>query len=1183
MQKFGLLVPYIRNFKKFMLIMKLCSLILLISLATASAKTSYSQNTKFTLNLGQVTVKQLFDKIESSSEFIFVYYDNIVDLSKEVSITANNETLEEILEKVFKSSENTYKVFDRQVVITKRDGLKADTEVLSAPQPQKKEITGQVADSKGLALPGVSVVIKGTSIGTITDLNGKFNLSVPAETKSLVFSFVGMSSQEIVLGNKSTFNIKLSEQVVGLEEIVTVGYGTEKKVNLTGALSVVSGNKLNNSHISSLAEMLQGQLSGLSVIQSTGEPGNEQVNLTLRGRGSFGGNLAPLLVVDGIPVTDISAINTSSIESVTALKDAASSAIYGSRAAGGVLLITTKQGATGKEVISFDSDISVHSPARMPSLITNSAEYMTMYNEAKQNRYGIGTANLYTQAQIDSYKNAPKGDLKHPNTDWANALFNPAKVQNINLGITGGNENSSHNITLGIINQPGTMTGFDYKKYTLQINLTSKLNKRIQVGVSARAMYSERDGAGGSNSPGQNLPFSESIMNQAINQAPTYGPRLANGNFVSMAFPTIETPSTNPFATIYNTPTTDRDLRLETSAFLKVSFTDWLTWESRGGFNIDNDLKHSFSALTSTYYWDGTQPPNAQPGSVGGNLGAGDANGRMINPVFFTTLNAHKQIGNHYISAMGGYQAEYTRTNFFSAQRQNFLQSAAQQIDAGVNNTNQFTTGNSSELALESFFGRINYNYKEKYLVEINARADGSSRFSPAKRWGVFPSGSVAWRPLKESFMPEINWMSDLKLRGSFGVLGNQSGVGGSNYLYQNSLSTTAIPGSAWGAQPLYAFNKSSITQGVASPALIDPTLTWETTYSTNGGIDISLFKNKLTIGVDYYLKKIVNILVPDAKLPYYSGYGTQVSAQGSMQNKGLEWTINYKGNAGDVNYGITWLVDGNRNKVLTYPTPGPYGKQMYAPGIEYGAYYLNIFAGIRQAPEVVNYNGTTRTVPAGTMIIKDLHGPSSPSNYGMGVGGPNGVVNRDGDRTVIQGATPKFETSLNLTASWKGFDISCFLYGVYGVKQYIEGAGWDPFNGNTAAPSTMWRNRWTPNNHSTKMPMLDFGSVGTGAWYIPGVQDGDLGRNTFSLFDGSYLRLKNINVGYTFKFQKYGIRALRVYFSGDNLLTITRFPGDPERYTGVYTDGTAARQFDNTFLRYPQNKIFSVGVSLKF
>lgn len=1165
--------------------MKLCLIILFISLATASAKTSYSQNTKFTLNFDQITVKQIFDKIESSSEFIFVYYDNIVDLNKLVAIRSNNESLEEILEKVFKSSVNTYKVFDRQVVITKMENSDTELSISSAPQPQKKDISGQVADSKGLFLPGVSVVVKGTTIGVITDNNGKFSISVPVETKTLLFSFVGMSSQEIVLGNKSIFNVKLSEQVFGLEEVVTIGYGTEKKVNLTGALSVVSGNKLNKSHISSLAEMLQGQLAGLSVTQSTGEPGNEQVNMILRGRGSFGGSLAPLLVVDGIPVNDISAINTSAIESVTALKDAASSAIYGSRAAGGVLLITTKQGATGKEVISFDSDISVHSPARMPSLITNSAEYMTMYNEAKTNRYGSNVPNLYSQAQIDSYKNAPKGDLTHPNTDWANTLFRPAKVQNINLGITGGNENSSHNITLGIINQPGTMTGFDYKKYTLQMNLTSKLNKKIQIGVSARAMYGERGGAGGSVSTGMdgNQRYSENIMNQAINQAPTYGPRLPNGNFVSRAFPTIETPSTNPFATIYNTPTTDRDLRLETSAFLKVSFTDWLAWETRGGFNIDNDLKHSFSALTSTYYWDGTQPPNAQGGSVGGNLGASDSNGRMINPVFFSTLNLHKQIGSHYISAMGGYQAEYTRNNFFSAQRQDFLQSVAQQIDAGVNNTNQFTTGNSSELALESFFGRANYNYKEKYLVEINARADGSSRFSPAKRWGIFPSGSLAWRPLKESFMPEINWMSDLKLRASYGVLGNQSGVGGSNYLYQNSLSTTAIPGSAWGALPLYAFNKTSITQGVASPALIDPTLTWETTYSTNAGIDISLFKNKLTISVDYYHKKIVNILVPDAKLPYYSGYGTQVSAQGSMQNKGLEWTINYKGNAGDVNYGITWLVDGNRNMVLTYPTPGPWGKQMYSPGIEYGAYYLNIFDGIRQQSEVVNYNGTTYTLPAGTMIIKDLHGPSSPLNHGMGVGGPNGIVNRDGDRAIIQGATPKFESSMNLTASWKGFDISCFFYGVYGVKQYIEGAGWDPFSGNTAAPSTMWRDRWTPENHSTKMPMLNFGSLGTGVWYIPGVQADDLGRNTFSLFDGSYLRLKNINVGYTFNFQKYGINALRVYFSGDNLLTFTSYPGDPERSTGPYTSGIAAREFDNTFLRYPQNKIYSVGVSLKF
>ncbi|MDP2336232.1 MAG: TonB-dependent receptor [Bacteroidota bacterium] len=1159
--------------------MRLTMLLLFGCMFTVSAN-SYAQKTRLDINMTNTSIRDLFGYIEDNSKFVFLYRNEDFNVLKKVVISLKDATINQILDEALKGENVTYDVYERQIVIQKA----GDATNL---EQQKRTISGVVTDSSGGALPGVSVVVKGTTIGTITDANGQFTLSVPDDSKTLMLSFVGMKGQEVAIAGKITISVVMEEETIGIEEVVAVGYGTQKKVNLSGAVAVVSGKTLNNAKISNLAEMLQGQLAGLSVIQSTGEPGNEDVNLVLRGRGSFGGNLSPLIIVDGIPVANMTAINPTAIESVTALKDAASCAIYGSRAAGGVILITTKQGNEGKEDITYDGSVGVYSPTRMPDLITNSAEYMQMYNQAKMNRYGPNVANLYSQSDIDKYKNA-NGDPLYPNTDWANALFNTVVGQNHNINISGGGKNSTHNISLGVIDQPGTMPGFGYKKYTLQINVTSKLSNRVQVGISTRALYSDRKGAGGSViAPAGSeavIQFSSSrnILNQAINQAPTYGPKLADGSYVINAFRTIETPSGNPFATIENTPVTERDLRLETSAFLKVSFTDWLSWETRGGFNIDEDNMHSFAGKSLQYYWDGTLPPRAQPWGVGGDLGVSDANRRMINPVFYSTLNFQKTLENHQVSGMGGYQMEYTRNDFFSARRQDFLTSVAQQIDAGVNNSNNFTQGNAQELALMSFFGRLNYNYKEKYLLEIDARADGSSRFSPEKRWGIFPSASLAWRPLKESFMPEIFWMSDLKFRGSFGVLGNQSV--GDNYLYQKVLSSAQIPGSAWWVAPMYAFDKSSPTQGFASPKLVDPNLSWETTYSTNLGTDLSLFKNSLTINFDYYYKKTINILVPDAKLPYSSGFGTQVQALGSMQNKGFELVVGYKGHVKDFNYGANWSIQSNKNKVLSYPTPGPWGMQMYAPGYEYGTFFLNIFDGIRQAPEVVKLgNGTPYTLPAGTMIIRDIHGPSTAANYGMGVGGPDGIVNRDGDRVVVDGMYPKFQSGLTLTGSWKGLDVSCSFYGVYGLKHYLQGAGWIPFDGNTAPPSTMWRDAWTPTNHSTKLPMLAFGSGGTGVWYNPLVQDDNLGRNTFNLVDGSYLRLKNLNIGYTFNFQKFGIQALRVYFSGDNLLTFTKFPGDPERQTGVYNEGTAARAFQSQFLRYPQNKILSTGVSIKF
>ncbi len=1160
---------------KLLLIMRMIVFLLFVAGLTATYANSDAQTIKLNLNLNSGTVKDVIEEIERQTNLSFMYDNNVFKVDRPISINVENESIKTVLEKLILGEDLKYEIVNRYIVITANNS--------PSVTQQLKTVKGKVTDSSGSPVVGVTVVVKGTNVGTVTNSDGGYVLSNVSGNTTLLFSFVGMKTQEVAVGNKTAIDVVLTDESVGIEEVVAVGYGTQKKVNLSGALSVVSEKELNNSKIGSFAAMLQGRLSGLSVVQSTGEPGKEDVSLIVRGRQSFGGNLSPLIIVDGIPVNDMSAINANSIESVTALKDATSSAIYGSRAAGGVILITTKQGKEGKEVVTYDGNVAVYSPTQMPDLITNSAEYMEMYNQAKQNRYGATVANQYSQDAISAYRNA-NGDPKYPNTNWIDILFSPAVVQNHTIGVTGGGKNSTHNITMGFIDQPGTMKGFSYKKYTLQMNVTSRISDKVKAGVTARAMYGERKGAGGSVSSGMGSSqrYSQNILEQAIDQAPTYGPKLDNGSYVSKAFITIESPKTNPLATIENTPVTEKTLRFEASAYLKIALTDWLTWENRGGFNINDERRHSFSSKVLMYYWDGTLPPRAQAGSVGGDLGASDAFNRMINPVAYSTLNFQKEFGGHSISAMAGTQAEYTKTEYFSARRQDFLTSEAQQIDAGVNNSNQFTSGNAQELALMSFFGRINYNYKGKYLLEINARADGSSRFAPGKRWGVFPSGSLAWRPFQESFMPQVPWLSDLKIRGSFGVLGNQSI--GDNYLYQSVLTSSTITGSAWSSAPLYAFDKTSPTQGFAASKLLDPSLSWETTYSTNLGIDISLFRNRLNFNLDWYYKKTVDILVPDAKLPYSSGFSTSVQALGSMRNKGLEATISFKDKIRNFNYGVNLFVQGNRNMVLSYPSPGPWGKTIYAPGLPYGSYFLNIFDGIRQQPEVVKLgSGTAYTLPAGTMIIRDIHGPSSSSNYGIGVGGPDGIVNRDGDREVVSGAYPKFESGLTLTASWKGFDISCFFYGVYGVKQYIEGAGWIPFDNTIAPPSTMWRDAWTPENHSEKLPMLAFGNMGKGVWYNPLHEDDDLARNTFSLVDGSYLRLKNLNIGYTFNLNKFGVQNLRVYFSGDNLMTITNYPGEPERQTGAYTDGTAAREYNNTFLRYPQNKVYSLGINLKF
>lgn len=1020
------------------------------------------------------------------------------------------------------------------------DGLKQDA--VTIMQQQNLKVSGVVTDEAGEPLIGVSVLVKGTTLGNITDLNGRFSLDVP-EGSILEISYIGYKTQSIK-AQREPMNIVLKEDAQKLDEVVVVGFGTQKKVNLTGSVSAVTGDDISKRPVANAAILLQGQIPGLRVNQGLGQPGGEGTSFRIRGQGTFSSaGSDPLILINGVPGS-MTNLDPSVIESVSVLKDAASAAIYGARAANGVILVTTKQGAVGDKVhISYHGNVGLHTPTKLYDRVTNSVEYMELANLAWKNS---GTGKQYTQDQINLYRNNV-GDPQYPNFDWQDYMFRTAVVQTHNLSMAGSTEKTIYNVALNFVDQPGTMRGFKYRKYNATIDLTARITNFIKVGTYANLMYGETEQP----RQGQNDAFLSTLS-----QAPTYMPWLPDDGtgirlWTSSAY-SFESHNKNMPAIIGdNAMKRDNNFDINAQLWLEINLAKGLTWYTKGAARLQsNKSKDWRGSTTYTYdYHTGERSSELDKGGLG--LSVGDGRRFYTNLYSYLKYDLSLVDNAHNFSLMVGYNQESEKYETLNAYRKDFA------FDLPVLNAggtaDWSNSGGEEEWAIQSLFGRFNYDFKERYLFEANMRYDGTSRISDENRWGVFPSFSVAWRATEEEFIKNLNlnWLNNFKLRGSWGQLGNQN-IG--LYPYQAMISGVDD----------YPFTKTSdgVIIGYQQTAYANRNIKWETTTITDIGFDLQVFDG-LSVTFDWY-KKTTDDILRSSQVSSLLGLSAPTVNNGSVENKGIEVALNYAnmvkgGTFRGFRYNAGVYFDRSRNKLTEFGAEEIGSYSIKREGLPYDEYYMleciGVFADqaeINASPKQFNDN----TQP-GDLKYKDISGPD---------GKPDGVIDNY-DRRTFSGRFPGFEYGINASATWKGFDLSLIGQGVADKKYYTTDWGVQPFMQGSSPNKDYIKHMWTEENpYGAKHPKLYWQDMGGGKNTRP---------NSYYLKDASFFRLKNVTLGYTLPrvwTEKANISKVRIYFSGDNLLTLTPYKGlDPERNG----DGRDAI--------YPQNRIYSFGLNVEF
>ena len=1020
------------------------------------------------------------------------------------------------------------------------DGLKQDA--VTIMQQQNLKVSGVVTDEAGEPLIGVSVLVKGTTLGNITDLNGRFSLDVP-EGSILEISYIGYKTQSIK-AQREPMNIVLKEDAQKLDEVVVVGFGSQKKVNLTGSVSAVTGDGISKRPVANAAILLQGQIPGLRVNQGLGQPGGEGTSFRIRGQGTFSSaGSDPLILINGVPGS-MTNLDPSVIESVSVLKDAASAAIYGARAANGVILVTTKQGAVGDKVhISYHGNVGLHTPTKLYDRVTNSVEYMELANLAWKNS---GTGKQYTQDQINLYRNNV-GDPQYPNFDWQDYMFRTAVVQTHNLSMAGSTEKTTYNVALNFVDQPGTMRGFKYRKYNATIDLTARITNFIKVGTYANLMYGETEQP----RQGQNDAFLSTLS-----QAPTYMPWLPDDGtgirrWTSSAY-SFESHNKNMPAIIGdNAMKRDNNFDINAQLWLEINLAKGLTWYTKGAARLQsNKSKDWRGSTTYTYdYHTGERSSELDKGGLG--LSVGDGRRFYTNLYSYLKYDLSLVDNAHNFSLMVGYNQESEKYETLNAYRKDFA------FDLPVLNAggtaDWSNSGGEEEWAIQSLFGRFNYDFKERYLFEANMRYDGTSRISDENRWGVFPSFSVAWRATEEEFIKNLNlnWLNNFKLRGSWGQLGNQN-IG--LYPYQAMISGVDD----------YPFTKTSdgVIIGYQQTAYANRNIKWETTTITDIGFDLQVFDG-LSVTFDWY-KKTTDDILRSSQVSSLLGLSAPTVNNGSVENKGIEVALNYAnmvkgGTFRGFRYNAGGYFDRSRNKLTEFGAEEIGSYSIKREGLPYDEYYMleciGVFADqaeINASPKQFNDN----TQP-GDLKYKDISGPD---------GKPDGVIDNY-DRRTFSGRFPGFEYGINASATWKGFDLSLIGQGVADKKYYTTDWGVQPFMQGSSPNKDYIKHMWTEENpYGAKHPKLYWQDMGGGKNTRP---------NSYYLKDASFFRLKNLTLGYTLPrvwTEKANISKVRIYFSGDNLLTLTPYKGlDPERNG----DGRDAI--------YPQNRIYSFGLNVEF
>jgi len=1099
-------------------VMKLVLILLITTIIQANAA-SYAQTVS--LNLKNASMKEVIEELRQQTGYHFLYKMQMLDETRKISLSVNNEPLERVLEKCFADQPITYTINHNTVVLRKR--------VPDNIQVQAVKITGTVTDEKGLPLPGVSVKVKGTTSGIITDGNGKYAITVNDNKAVLEFTFLGFTKQEISINGRTEINVKLLEAQTALNEVVVIGYGTVRRSDLTGATASVKGSDIKAQGVSDVTRSLQGKMPGVTIEASGGDPG-AGTRIMIRGVGTLGKG-DPLYIVDGVPTASISYLNQVDIESIDVLKDASAAAIYGSRAANGVVLVTTKAGKNGAPVVQFTANYGQQKIAHKIDVL-NAQEWATVSNAAHDN------AGL---PRLDIAKNP---DQLGAGTNWQDAIYRTAPVQQYNMLVSGGSESTKYSVSGGYNDQQGIVDVTGYKRYNLRVK-TETTKGRLKFGetvlLSREKFITMPGGWGGQ---GGNPVGSAAKMIPVFN---IYDP-TAVGGYAGAYGPVVNV--ANPVAQL-NLENINREFtNIITNAYAQVNLLPGLNYKLNLGYTngFNNNYDYSKRYVVGTLF---SHPTNDISLSKD----------QTVMTLLENTLNYDKHIGKHSIQALAGYAYQSTKYNYTAAGRTD-LPDGIDQIDAGAGIST--TGGNKTESNLVSIFGRAIYSYDNRYLLTASFRHDGSSRFGSAHRYGDYPSIALGWNISNESFFGSLkNTFSTLKLRTSYGVLGNQE-IGD----YQYSAAISSNINYVVGADQQKWF-------GAIQTAFASPNIKWESTKTSNIGLDIGFLQDRLNITADYFIKKTTDLLL-NVPIPGSAGsISNPVVNAGDLRNKGIEVGVNFNDHIGKLNYGVYGTISAVKNKVIALgtgtqqifggqPTHHGASSTLTEAGGSIGSFYLIKDIGVfNSQAEIDSY----------TKNGKPIQPNAAPGDVKFQDTNGDGQIN-DNDKVNAGSPFPNFEYGFGINASMYGFDINMFFQGsqgnkIYnGLRQDLESTNLD-FN---YAKSML--NAWTPTNHSN----------------IPRAVTSDPNFNnrtsTRFLEDGSYLRMKTLQIGYTLNsalVKKMRITSLRVYASADNLFTITNYTGfnpDLGRATSAQLS-ILDRGVDFGHVAYPLARTISLGIQL--
>lgn len=1104
-----------------------------------------------TVNIGldNASFYEFIEQVEQQTDFIFFFEKVKVDKAQSISMNAKNEKLAEVLRDLSKMTGLSFRQVNYNIGVFK-NGSDAPLILEDKQASQERGITGQVtAAEDGSPIPGATVLVQGTTNGTITDVDGNYTVNVDDPNAVLVFSYVGYLTESVSVNNRSVVDISLMVDITQLGEVVVVGYGTQSEKNITGAITKLSADQLESKPVVSVESALQGQVAGVTVT-NTGGPGTAPT-VRIRGIGSVNFSSDPLYVVDGVPVGNLNNFDVNNIASVSVLKDAAAAAIYGSRAANGVVIITTKKGKISeKNTLSIDASYGFQKAWRTLDLL-NSAQYLDYGTELLTNA-GLELPYRFTHMDEPIYEGTTQ-TYAQTETDWQDEMFQTAPISQLNVSYSGGSEKTRFYTSYGRFAQEGIMRGTDYDRHSFRLNTESRLGKFITIGENIKVSYSEMSR--------ERVSGGRTMIKHIVNQAPwvpVYNP--TNDGGFGGAQGTDGSDAENPVRIAEFETDQVNIVNLLGNVYATVDFTDWLSFRSSFGVEYTSDR----NIVRLPIFNEGA---NARTRNE-----LTDNRFTFYSPVITNQLTFDKMFGKHSVNAVlvaEQQKRKLTRLDGNGWHPNNTINSLDGSQDQGL-------SGNRSLDILQSYVGRLNYAFDDKYLVNASIRRDGSSVFAPGNKIGYFPAASVGWVISRESFLQDSELVSNLKLRASYGTVGfNALGA----YPWQSNISTTTAA----------VFNNTvDGYTGAYFDGIPNRELEWEITKMSNFGFDLQLLDNSVSLSADYFIRQTDNLIVANP-LPTSLGYAANPNTNiGSMKNWGYEFTAGYNKSFGDFHLGLEGNISFVKNEVLALSGAQP-AIDASAVTADYGGYVITrteagepiqgfygwVVDGIFQSqeeidalnpdPEKAIYYQKETTSP-GDIKFKDLNN--------------DGVVNDD-DRTYLGSFLPDFSYGLNLNAGYKGFNLSMLLQGVQGNEIY---------NGTKVLTQGMARlfnaetevlNAWTPENRNTNIPRA-----------VSGDPNGNARTSDRFVEDGSYMRIKNVTLGYTLPKSALSsifsgaISNVNVYVTAQNLLTLTKYSGyDPEvGFASNYSGGGNANLVQGIDFGFPpQPRTFIVGMNVSF